>query len=584
MSEIIFLYNGQEIAIQCNNNEKFNSIIDKFCQKSKLSKNNIYFLFGGKILDEQIDESQIPKNENDKKFIIVYDIERTKVKENVIIKSSEIICPKCKESACISIKDTQISLFQCCNGHNVDNISFDEFDESQKVNISKIICDNCRVKNKGNANNNEFFRCINCKLNLCPLCRAVHNINHSIINYDYKNCICETHGEPFISFCKQCKKDICMSCDEEHENHEIDFYQKIKCNKEQLKHGIINIKNNIEQINNLINEFIQKFNKVKKILEKYYEIIDIIYKTSDSKYRNYNKLFNINSVINNSFNKDIQNIINEKDINNKITKILKICESKKKDSINIQNKDNNSNKHFEKIPTKTNDKNNSQIRENKSMKELCDELLRNKEVTSQKVISVMIQIDRADFVQKDYYKNRAQHIICNTTISAPHLHGYCLEHLQDYLKEGNTVLDIGFGSGYLTVAMSKMMNDKGLVVGIEHIKDLYDYGENNISKHHKNLLDNKKIELFLGDGRKGLINRAPYDCIHVGAASNVFPLELFKQLKVGGRLLIPIGPAGNQYIYFIDKVSETEYKTTKGWSVNYVPLTSVENQMNYKLK
>ena len=60
---------------------------------------------------------------------------------------------------------------------------------------------------------------------------------------------------------------------------------------------------------------------------------------------------------------------NEKDINNKITKILKICESKKKDSINIQNKDNNSNKHFEKIPTKTNDKNNSQIRENKSMKE-----------------------------------------------------------------------------------------------------------------------------------------------------------------------------------------------------------------------
>ena len=130
MSEIIFLYNGQEIAIQCNNNEKFNSIIDKFCQKSKLSKNNIYFLFGGKILDEQIDESQIPKNENDKKFIIVYDIERTKVKENVIIKSSEIICPKCKESACISIKDTHISLFQCCNGHNVDNISFDEFDES----------------------------------------------------------------------------------------------------------------------------------------------------------------------------------------------------------------------------------------------------------------------------------------------------------------------------------------------------------------------------------------------------------------------------------------------------------------------
>ena len=193
----------------------------------------------------------------------------------------------------------------------------------------------------------------------------------------------------------------------------------------------------------------------------------------------------------------------------------------------------------------------------------------------------MLQINRADFVQKDYYKNRAQHIICNTTISAPHLHGYCLEHLQDYLKEGNTVLDVGFGSGYLTVAMSKMMNDKGLVVGIKHIKDLYNYGEVNISKHHKNLLSNKKIELILGDGRNGYNKRAPYSCIHVGAASDYIPKELFYQLKIGGRLLIPLGPEDGQYIHFIDKISESEYKDTRGWSVNYVPLTSAEKQLNF---
>ncbi len=219
-----------------------------------------------------------------------------------------------------------------------------------------------------------------------------------------------------------------------------------------------------------------------------------------------------------------------------------------------------------------------------SMEELCEELLRNKEVTSRKVIDCLLKIDRADFAPTNKYQNRAQSIPCNVVISAPHLHGYCLEHLQDYLKEGNTVLDVGFGSGYFTVAMSKMMNDKGLVVGIEHMKELCELGEKNISKHHKDLLDNKKIELYLGDGRKGLINKAPYDCIHVGAASNVFPLELFKQLKVGGRLLIPIGSAGDQYIHFIDKLSENEYKDSKGWSVTYVPLTSVENQMNYKLK
>ena len=53
-------------------------------------------------------------------------------------------------------------------------------------------------------------------------------------------------------------------------------------------------------------------------------------------------------------------------------------------------------------------------------------------------------------------------------------------------------------------------------------------------------------------------------------------------MKIGGRLLIPIGPSDRQYIHFIDKVSETKYNDTTGWSVNYVPLTSTEHQMNRK--
>ena len=196
----------------------------------------------------------------------------------------------------------------------------------------------------------------------------------------------------------------------------------------------------------------------------------------------------------------------------------------------------------------------------------------------------MLKVDRADFAPNNYYKNRAQRILCNTTISAPHLHGYCLEALQNHLKEGNTVLDVGFGSGYLTVAMCKMMNDKGKVIGIEHIQDLYNYGLNNISKHHKNLLENKKIELILGDGRKGFLKNAPYKCIHVGAAADKVPKELFEQLEIGGRLLIPLGEPGNQFIHFIDKISETKYKDSIGWSVSYVPLTSVESQLNNVIK
>ena len=207
---------------------------------------------------------------------------------------------------------------------------------------------------------------------------------------------------------------------------------------------------------------------------------------------------------------------------------------------------------------------------------------KNKEVTSDKVIDCLMKIDRADFAPRNHYQNRAQSIPCNVVISAPHLHGYCLQALENFLTEGSNVLDIGFGSGYLTVAMSKMMNDKGCVVGIEHMKELYDLGKQNISKKYKDLLDTKKIELILGDGRLGYKAKAPYKCIHVGAGSEEIPKELFNQLEIGGRLLIPLGPSGNQYIHFIDKTSETEYKDSIGWSVCYVPLTSKEEQIHQK--
>ena len=217
-----------------------------------------------------------------------------------------------------------------------------------------------------------------------------------------------------------------------------------------------------------------------------------------------------------------------------------------------------------------------------SMKELCEELRKNKEVTSDKVIDCLMKIDRADFAPRNHYQNRAQSIPCNVVISAPHLHGYCLQALENFLTEGSNVLDIGFGSGYLTVAMSKMMNDKGCVVGIEHMKELYDLGKQNISKKYKDLLDTKKIELILGDGRLGYKAKAPYKCIHVGAGAEEIPRELFNQLEIGGRLLIPLGPSGNQYIHFIDKTSENEYKDSIGWSVCYVPLTSKEEQIHQK--
>ena len=216
----------------------------------------------------------------------------------------------------------------------------------------------------------------------------------------------------------------------------------------------------------------------------------------------------------------------------------------------------------------------------KNMTELCSQLIDEKWIQSRRVYDTMMQVDRGDFAPTKPYQNEPQRIGYNVVISAPVLHAYCLEALKDYLTEGSTVLDIGFGSGYLTVAMSKMMNDKGKVIGIEHIKDLYDWGINNINKNHQNLIEDKKIELILGDGRLGYKKKAPYKCIHVGAAARQPPNEIIEQLDFGGRLVIPLGEPDDQYIYFIDKDFNGKLNFTKGLSVCYVSLTSVKNQLN----
>ena len=72
---------------------------------------------------------------------------------------------------------------------------------------------------------------------------------------------------------------------------------------------------------------------------------------------------------------------------------------------------------------------------------------------------------------------------------------------------------------YRCSAFSKLMEDKGTVVGIDHINELVELSYNNISKSNKKLIDEKKIILKVGDGRKGYNNCGPYNAIHVGAGN-----------------------------------------------------------------
>ena len=61
-----------------------------------------------------------------------------------------------------------------------------EYENIQKIDISKIICNKCKEKSKDNTYNNEFYYCCSCEMNICPLCKSIHDKNHNIINYDDK--------------------------------------------------------------------------------------------------------------------------------------------------------------------------------------------------------------------------------------------------------------------------------------------------------------------------------------------------------------------------------------------------------------
>ena len=142
----------------------------------------------------------------------------------------------------------------------------------EKIDISKIKCDNCKIKNKSNTYNNEFYRCNICKMNICPLCKSNHNNNH---NYDNKNYICELHNEDYIRYCKDCNLNICMMCFKEHKNHSIIDFGDIIISEEYNIKEKDKLKEYINKLNNNINEIIEILIKVKENIDIYYNIYNL---------------------------------------------------------------------------------------------------------------------------------------------------------------------------------------------------------------------------------------------------------------------------------------------------------------------
>ena len=332
MSTIDFIYNEATTTIQCNDNDKIEDIIQKFCKKINKNKDSLYFIYGGNILEQNLSFEELANKEDKKRkkiTILTNDIippDDSNIEQTILKKSKYIICPKCKENIGIKIKDFKIQLYDCKNGHIINNLSFLDFEESQMIDESKIICDICQDSNKSKTYQNSFYICFSCKKNICPLCKMSHDNNHILMDYSQKDFKCNIHNELNNFYCIQCKKDICILCEKDHINHNKKSLGEIMPDKKKLEENKDNLKKKIEEFEKDIQNIIKIFNDVIRNIQAYYNIYDDIITAYEIQNRNYRVLQNINDInnYNDTFIKDLNKIIENSDIKSKFEKILNV--------------------------------------------------------------------------------------------------------------------------------------------------------------------------------------------------------------------------------------------------------------------
>ena len=415
MAEIIFTYNTIPTVIPCNKNESMKEICQRFANKVQINISKVYFLYGGQTLDINQTFNNVLKDydKNSNRInVLVYSYENKNENNNKEI-SKDIICSKCGNICLINFNKYKINISGCINNHLINDIAFSEFQNFQKIDSSKILCNDCKNNNKRNSYN--FYKCLTCKKNLCPLCMNQTHKEHDYIEYDKINYTCNLHNEYFSSYCKKCNRNLCMFCESEHKDKEnIIYYRDILPKKDVMK-------NQKEEIKNIINKFKEKIQEIKIILESiisnleiYYNINDGLLKNFEKKNRNFQLFKNMNEIISNNFNilKELNVIKNE---NNKIkffNYALNIYEQMNNKNINnnLSNSIQKENINFgfdgtqeeQKLMKKNSES--IKISENKIKNEIKDE--RNKDILINQGISKNI-LDKEKTIESNHEKNKS---------------------------------------------------------------------------------------------------------------------------------------------------------------------------------
>jgi protein-L-isoaspartate(D-aspartate) O-methyltransferase len=193
-----------------------------------------------------------------------------------------------------------------------------------------------------------------------------------------------------------------------------------------------------------------------------------------------------------------------------------------------------------------------------------------KGVKDKKVLEAIKSIPRHLFMDSSFedhaYQDKAFPIAADQTISQPYTVAFQTELLE--IKRGNTVLEIGTGSGYQTAVLCEL---GAKVYSIERQQELYKKTKIFLSK-----IGYRPKYLSFGDGYKGLPEYAPFDKIIVTAGAPYVPNALLSQLKVGGRLVIPIGENVQIMTLFVRK-SNKEFDKKEYGDFRFVPLLEDKN-------
>ncbi|MBP8220274.1 MAG: protein-L-isoaspartate(D-aspartate) O-methyltransferase [Aeromonadaceae bacterium] len=191
-------------------------------------------------------------------------------------------------------------------------------------------------------------------------------------------------------------------------------------------------------------------------------------------------------------------------------------------------------------------------------------------IRDERVLAAMANVPREAFVDEAFahqaWENMALPIGFGQTISQPYIVARMTEQL--LMGSPSSVLEIGTGSGYQTAVLAQLVNH---VYTVERIKTLQYQAKRRLQR-----LDLHNVSTRHGDGWAGWPTKAPFDAIIVTAAAPVVPEALVQQLKVGGRLIIPVGESrSEQQLLLIEKTS-TRVRTERLEAVRFVPLVHGE--------